>query len=65
VSSGDSEQRTAGRVLVIDDQGRVLLFRGFDPTDSRHAYWFTVGGSTEPGESPLLSSGRRPVTAAQ
>jgi len=39
-------------VLVIDDAGRVLMFRGFDPADPGRRYWFTAGGGLDPGESP-------------
>lgn len=44
--------RTAGRVLLIDAQGRVLLFRGGDPAAmERGTFWFTPGGGLNPGES--------------
>jgi 8-oxo-dGTP pyrophosphatase MutT (NUDIX family) len=43
--------RRAGRVLLIDAQGRVLLFRGCDPARPDVYYWFTVGGGLDPGET--------------
>jgi 8-oxo-dGTP pyrophosphatase MutT (NUDIX family) len=45
-------ERTAGRVIVLDPAGRVLLFEGIDPglTDGPR-FWFTPGGGCEPGES--------------
>lgn len=44
--------RTAARVLVVDDSERVLLFEGLDPADpTRKTFWFTPGGGLEPGES--------------
>jgi 8-oxo-dGTP pyrophosphatase MutT (NUDIX family) len=44
--------RQAGRVLLLDSQGRVLLFRGGDPAaPERGTWWFTIGGGLEPGES--------------
>jgi len=43
--------RRAGRVLLIDAQGRVLLFRGSDPARPGVYYWFTVGGGLNPGET--------------
>lgn len=43
--------RRAGRVLLIDAQERVLLFRGSDPARPGVYYWFTVGGGLDPGES--------------
>lgn len=44
-------RRQAGRVLVVDPDGRVLLLHGFDPARRDEPYWFTVGGGAEPGES--------------
>jgi 8-oxo-dGTP pyrophosphatase MutT (NUDIX family) len=44
--------RTAGRVLVLNSSGRVLLFEGIDPGRSDGPrFWFTPGGGCEPGES--------------
>jgi 8-oxo-dGTP pyrophosphatase MutT (NUDIX family) len=41
--------RHAGRVIVLDPDGRVLLFRYDDgPPNGRH--WSTPGGGLEPGE---------------
>lgn len=41
--------RLAGRVIVLDPDGRVLLFRYDDgPPNGRH--WNTPGGGLEPGE---------------
>jgi 8-oxo-dGTP diphosphatase len=42
-------QRPAARLLVLDEQGRLLLFR-FTPSD-RPPFWCTPGGALEPGES--------------
>ena len=41
--------RPAARILLVDDQGRVLLFR-FTPED-RPPFWVTPGGALDPGES--------------
>jgi 8-oxo-dGTP pyrophosphatase MutT (NUDIX family) len=44
--------RTAGRVLVLDSAGRVLLFEGIDPgLSDGPRFWFTPGGGCEGGES--------------
>jgi len=43
--------RSGARVLLVDGEGRVLMFRGFDPADPGRRYWFTVGGGLDPGES--------------
>lgn len=41
--------RPAARILLVDGEGRVLLFR-FTPTD-RPPLWCTPGGAVDPGES--------------
>ena len=46
----ESRQRTAVRVLLVNDRGEVLLFRGFDPAEPGVRYWFTPGGGVDPGE---------------
>src|SRR5690242_20077425 len=42
--------RRAGRVLVIDPAGRVLLLQGFDPAKPSSLHWITIGGGTDHGE---------------
>ena len=42
-------KRPAARILLVDGEGRVLLFR-FDPGD-RPPFWCTPGGAVDPGES--------------
>jgi len=42
-------ERPAARILLLDGNGRVLLFR-FDPGD-RPPFWCTPGGAVDPGES--------------
>jgi 8-oxo-dGTP diphosphatase len=42
--------RPAARILLIDEAGRVLLFR-FTPEDGRPPFWCTPGGAVDPGES--------------
>jgi 8-oxo-dGTP pyrophosphatase MutT (NUDIX family) len=51
--------RTAGRVLLLDGQARVLLFRGHDPArPDGGSWWFTVGGGVEDGESTREAAAR-------
>jgi ADP-ribose pyrophosphatase YjhB (NUDIX family) len=50
--------RLAGRVLVVDAAGRLLLLKGVDPAGSEPPYWFTVGGGTKPGESLAQAAAR-------
>jgi len=44
--------RRAGRVLVIDAAGRVLLLQGVDPAKPGSLYWITIGGGLDDGEAP-------------
>ena len=48
----------AVRVIVIDDDGRVLLFQGIDPARPAEAFWFAPGGGVEPGEEPVKAAVR-------
>ncbi len=45
-------RRKAARVLLLDEQDRLLLFHGFDPADPARTWWFTPGGGLEEGEGP-------------
>jgi len=47
---GVTKSRLAARVLLVDEQDRVLLFRGQDPADLALRFWFPPGGGIEPGE---------------
>lgn len=40
--------RRAARILLVDEHGRLLLFR-FSPSD-RESFWCGVGGECDPGE---------------
>lgn len=45
-------ERLTARVLLFDDQGRILLMMGRLPGGApESAAWFTVGGGVEPGET--------------
>nr|WP_152818258.1 NUDIX domain-containing protein [Pseudactinotalea sp. HY160] len=44
--------RSAARVLLFDDEDRLLLARGHDADDPGRSWWFTIGGGIDPGESP-------------
>jgi 8-oxo-dGTP diphosphatase len=41
--------RPSARILLLDLEGRILLFR-FDPPD-RSPFWATPGGALDPGET--------------
>lgn len=44
--------REAGRLLLLDTDGRVLLIEGTDTSaPSGGTWWFTPGGGVEPGET--------------
>jgi len=51
-------ERPSGRVIAIDPQGCVLLFRIVDPVDTKPPIWITPGGGIEPGESPAAAAVR-------
>jgi len=42
--------RRAARVILLDDDDRVLLIRGHDVDQPERSWWFTVGGGIDPGE---------------
>ena len=49
-------KRPAARILLLDEAGRVLLFR-FTPSD-RPPFWCTPGGALDPGESYAAAARR-------
>jgi ADP-ribose pyrophosphatase YjhB (NUDIX family) len=49
VDETEFPERHAGRVIALDPDGRVLLFRYDDPPPNGH-HWNTPGGGLEPGE---------------
>ena len=52
-------ERLTARVLVVDPDGAVLLFRGRDPArPAGSEFWFTPGGGVEGDESLLVAAGR-------
>jgi 8-oxo-dGTP pyrophosphatase MutT (NUDIX family) len=51
--------RRAARVLLLDADGRVLLFRGGDPAaPERGTWWLTPGGGVDAGETPVQGAAR-------
>jgi hypothetical protein len=44
-------ERPSGRVIAVDPEGCVLMFRVEDPADTKPAIWMTPGGGVEPGDS--------------
>jgi ADP-ribose pyrophosphatase YjhB (NUDIX family) len=49
VTTGSLPLRRAARVVILDPENRVLLFRYDDPPPNG-LHWTTPGGGTEPGE---------------
>ncbi|MCT9931470.1 NUDIX domain-containing protein [Planotetraspora sp. A-T 1434] len=43
--------RPSARILLVDHQERILLFRGLGPTKNPDYAWFTPGGGVRPGEA--------------
>ncbi len=58
MQSSEVTSRQAGRVLVIDPAGRVLLLQGFDPAKPDSRYWFTIGGGLADGEGTAQAAAR-------
>jgi 8-oxo-dGTP pyrophosphatase MutT (NUDIX family) len=45
-------ERSSVRVVLLDDEGRLLLFRTIDPTMPETGQWWELpGGGVEPGET--------------
>jgi 8-oxo-dGTP pyrophosphatase MutT (NUDIX family) len=51
-------RRTAARVVLLDDSGRVLLLEGVDPARPDEPYWFTLGGGVDAGEDLRAAAAR-------
>jgi 8-oxo-dGTP pyrophosphatase MutT (NUDIX family) len=50
---GQAGRRTSARVILLDENGCVLLLCGSDPAivaGTAPRWWFTVGGEVQPGE---------------
>ncbi len=56
--------RVSARVVLLDDEGAVLLFCGSDPAfpdgsdGPAPRWWFTVGGATQQGETLAQAAAR-------
>jgi 8-oxo-dGTP pyrophosphatase MutT (NUDIX family) len=51
-----SLRRSAGRVILINREDRVLLLNGCDPANPQTTWWFTPGGGAEEGEDPRTAA---------
>ena len=63
MSRGRAERRpaaaaTAGRILLVDDQRRVLLIHDRLDLDATDSHWIAPGGGLEPGETPAEAAVR-------
>ena len=59
--SGVVDVRTSARIVLLDEEGKVLLFCGSDPAvadGSAPRWWFTVGGQAQPGETLAQAAAR-------
>lgn len=50
--------RRAARVILLDEDDRVLLLRGHDVDQPERAWWFTVGGGIDPDEDARAAAVR-------
>ena len=60
VDETELPQRLAGRVIVLDPDDRVLLFR-YDDAEPNGRHWATPGGGLEPGEDYYAGAQRELV----
>ena len=52
-------ERRAARVLLLDDEGRILLQHCHDPsTPAEGSWWNTTGGGLDEGETPRQAAAR-------
>jgi 8-oxo-dGTP pyrophosphatase MutT (NUDIX family) len=51
-------RRQTGRVLPIDEAGRVLLLHGWGPARPQAPFWFSIGGGVDDGESTADAAAR-------
>lgn len=51
-------RRIAGRILLVDDQQRVLLIHDRIDLDATSSHWIAPGGGLEPGETPAQAAVR-------
>jgi len=50
--------RRAARVILLDEDDRVLLMRGHDVDQPERSWWFTVGGGIDAGEDAAQAAVR-------
>ena len=48
--------RQAARVILLDEDDRVLLIRGHDVDQPERSWWFTVGGGIDDGEDAAAAA---------
>lgn len=58
MGNDEIKNRVAGRVILLDPEGRVLLFRTFDPARPGEQWWSTPGGGLSAGETPRDAAAR-------
>lgn len=58
MTTEEATPREAARILLFDENDRVLLLRGHDPLLPERSWWFTPGGGLQPGESPRAGATR-------
>lgn len=58
VTTSEILHRVTGRLLPIDERGRVLLLHGCDPARRDQPFWFTIGGGVDAGETTAQAAAR-------
>ncbi|HEX6447499.1 MAG TPA: NUDIX domain-containing protein [Streptosporangiales bacterium] len=58
MTTSETLERVTGRLLPIDEDGRVLLLHGCDPARRDQPFWFTIGGGVDEGETTAQAAAR-------
>jgi 8-oxo-dGTP pyrophosphatase MutT (NUDIX family) len=58
VTTSEILDRVTGRLLPIDEHGRMLLLHGCDPARRDEPFWFTIGGGVDDGETTAQAAAR-------
>jgi 8-oxo-dGTP pyrophosphatase MutT (NUDIX family) len=58
VTTEEATPREAARILLFDENDRVLLLRGHDPFLPERSWWFTPGGGLHDGETARAGAAR-------
>jgi 8-oxo-dGTP pyrophosphatase MutT (NUDIX family) len=58
MATEEATPREAARILLFDEENRILLLRGHDPFLPERSWWFTPGGGLHDGETHRAGAAR-------